>query len=214
MNWWEESEGYCRGMSISSLFFYLKKYSLPNGYENTYQIPKDEAAPIIKYFQSSSYNPNVNSSRFIPFLNESREYEYLKRCLNQGEPAILDVYTPVIGDLPGIVHAVVAYKIIENGDIANIYIYDPNYPFKQQDTKPFGGSYRICTYNMKSHEFHYEWDSGETFNRFFIESSEEIRLLNKEMLFVECPVNVTIQTSMEESLRITAQMKYPMRACS
>ena len=122
VNQWEESEGYCGGMSISSLFFYLKKYSLPNGYENTYQIPKDEAAPIIKYFQKNAKLALIPENHdFDAFhLNESKEYENLKKCLNRGEPAVLSIWKGGFIALPlpwEELHAVVAYKIIENGDL-------------------------------------------------------------------------------------------------
>ena len=191
VNEWEESGGYCRGMSTSSIFFYLRKYPLPSGYENTYQIPKDEAAPIIKYFQENARPVLIPENHdFDAFhLNESKEYENLRKCLNRGEPAVLSIWKEGFLALPlpwEKCHAVVAYKIIENGDIAHIYIYDPNYPFEQQSiTKPFGGSYRNCTYNMKSHEFHYEWDSEDiddfgVFTKFITETPEEIQIEGEE----------------------------------
>jgi len=201
VNWWEGSEGYCWGMSTSSLFFHLKRLDLPDEYEYTYQIPKDKASPIIRYFQKNAekdldeekheWNWGLDLKLHI---NESKEYENLVISLKSGKPSciVLWEYLPtfpyVVPD-PNSTHAVVAYKVVEDEDKAYIYIYDPNYPYKSSDIT----SYRVCIYNKTTEEFHYKWESGKEFLAFYSVSPSEIYLTNeKNVISIDCPVNATI----------------------
>jgi len=201
VNWWEGSEGYCWGMSTSSLFFHLKRLDLPDEYEYTYQIPKDEASPIIRYFQKNAEKDLDEEKHewnwgldFKLHINESKEYENLVISLKSGKPSciVLWEYLPtfpyVVPD-PNSTHAVVAYKVVEDEDKAYIYIYDPNYPYKSSDVT----SYRVCIYNKTTEEFHYKWESGKEFLAFYSVSPSEIYLTNeKNVISIDCPVNATI----------------------
>ncbi|UYZ39621.1 MAG: right-handed parallel beta-helix repeat-containing protein [Candidatus Methanospirare jalkutatii] len=201
VNWWEGSEGYCWGMSTSSLFYHLKRLDLPDEYEYTYQIPKDEASPIIRYFQKNAEKDLDEEKHewnwgldFKLHINESKEYENLVISLKSGKPSciVLWEYLPTFPSVvpdPNSTHAVVAYKVVENGDKTYIYIYDPNYPYKSSDVT----SYRVCIYNKTTEEFHYKWESGKEFLAFYSVSPSEMYLTNeRSVISIDCPVNATI----------------------
>ncbi len=97
--------------------------------------------------------------------NNTEEYEALRRHLAAGTPAVLGIYSSA-GDGPG--HAVVAYRIEEDGDKAYIYVYDPNIPATEHD---YGIAPMVAVYDMADGTFSY--DNGRTFDEMIVDEVDD-----------------------------------------
>ncbi|MCK4735632.1 MAG: hypothetical protein KAT65_24470 [Methanophagales archaeon] len=108
-------------------------------------------------------------------IDEEKEYAELEENIRTGKPMILATNR----------HAVVAYKIIKQGDISYILIYNNEKPY-DISTGSFYLSFPYATYNLNSQEFNYEGDT-----KFLVQEAKK-HILDRIILSVECPVNVTI----------------------
>jgi len=139
---WELSiGGRCFGMSETCLLFYEGIYELPEGKSCLYEVQKDDKTTLYNIPVSIGTLITIHQIRFKNTLtdwlkefaktNNKAEYINLKQNISRNEPVIL-------GMLGGksskgkekVLHACVAYGIIEVGNKAYILMYDNNHPYK------------------------------------------------------------------------------------
>jgi hypothetical protein len=181
----EEKPGNCFGMSDTCILYYNGTHSmephldLPNGCDSLFNASEKEVIDLIRAYQSAS------SRVSCAFVNEREEYNKLKNNLEHGVLALMSVAKFYILPPHTQVHTVVVYKIVEDNDMAYIYTYDPNKPYKT-----WSWWFEPAVFNMTTKKFDYY--SGKVhFDTCFV-ADEFIYLPPKTMLSLDCPINVTI----------------------
>jgi hypothetical protein len=145
--------GHCFGMAEASVENFISGRS-------SVDIPLEETMPGIDRIQTSQSFYYVADFFRPPFgekaINCTAEYARLYERLSTGRPAVIGVY-PSTGNYPG--HAVVAYKIVKEGEKSYIYVYDPNIPPTARDysTEPM-----VAVYDRENGTFLY--DNGRLFD--------------------------------------------------
>jgi len=143
-----ELTGHCYGMSETSILYFRNIIALPNNKPNTYSLTKDEAKWVITFHQWRWTQFIAGGTIILADIDEEKEYAELEENIRTGRPMILATKR----------HAVVAYKIIKQGDKAYILIYNSEQPY-DISTSSFYLSFPYATYNLTSHEFNYEGDT-------------------------------------------------------
>ena len=181
----EEKPGNCFGMSDTCILYYNGTHSmephldLPNGCDSLFNVSEKEVIDLIRAYQSAS------SRVSCAFVNESEEYNKLKNNLEHGVLALMSVAKFYIFPPHTQVHTVVVYKIVEDNDMAYIYTYDPNKPYKT-----WSWWFEPAVFNMTTKKIDY-YSSNVHFDTCFV-ADGIIYLPPKTMLSLDCPVNVTI----------------------
>jgi len=143
--------GLCDGMSETSIVYYtydktdgksgLKR---PDNYQTTYYIPKEEAAPMVKFYHYKKIIPRIPGVGpvYFPWL----QYRLLKFNLEHNDPILLHL----LNDDGEVGHTVVAYKLVKTGDLSYIYIYDPNEPYREENV-----NFHYAEFNLTTFDFEY-----------------------------------------------------------
>ena len=131
-----------------------------------------------------------NRIMFNLLIDEEAEYHKLEESIAQGMPVIL-----ALGNF-STQHAVVAYGIVKEGDIAYILVYDNELPF-QADADISPTAFPYATYDLISHEFNYSYVGTV---RFLVQEAEgeiitlgEALATSPTLFWVKCPVNVSVE---------------------
>ncbi len=97
--------------------------------------------------------------------NNTAEYEKLHARLSSGKPAVLGIYSSG-NNCPG--HAVVAYRIEQDGEKAFIYIYDPNLPATLHD---YEAEPMVAVFDVVRGTFSY--DNGQSFDEMKLDDLDD-----------------------------------------
>jgi len=170
-----ELTGHCYGMSETSILYFRRIIALPNNKPNTYSLTKDEVYWKITLHQWRWINYVRSMKLLLSDIDEEKEYNELEASIRNGKPMILGSKK----------HAVDAYKIVKQGDMAYILIYNNEKPY-DISSNLFHLSIPYATYNLTSHEFNYDGDT-----KFLVQEAKKL-IFEQVILSIECPVNVTI----------------------
>lgn len=146
--------GHCFGMARAS----VENFEAGNA---SILVSMADAMPYIDRVQTAQSFYYITDFFRWPFGEKTpynaEEYHKLYDRLSTGRPVVLGIYS---SRKDGTGHAVVAYRIEEDGEKAHIYVYDPNIPPTSHDyeTKPL-----IATYGKVDGTFSY--DNGRRFDR-------------------------------------------------
>lgn len=164
---WELSiGGRCFGMSETCLLFYEGIYELPEGKSRLYEVQKDDKTilhdipvsigTLITIHQIRLKNTLTDWLKEFAKTDNKAEYINLKQNISRNEPVILVMLGVKSrkGKKTAILHACVAYGIIEVGNKAYILMYDNNYPYKN-DAFHFSPSYACAVLDKEKWSFKY-----------------------------------------------------------
>lgn len=123
-----ESNGYCYGMSNSSLVYFEFPFLIPDPDSTTYNLTLDEARGKIRTYQWYVVGPMLNILMGLSPDEPDDQYQLTLDSIRNGQPVIHGLMErngilPEKGS-----HAVVAYKIIDFGDEKLVFYYDNNIP--------------------------------------------------------------------------------------
>ncbi|MGA9141232.1 MAG: hypothetical protein WBZ29_13480 [Methanocella sp.] len=145
--------GHCFGMAMAS----VERYE--SG-ETSINLQAADAMTEIDRIQTEQSFYYIADFFCPPFggktYNCTAEYARLYARLSGGKPAVIGVYSTT-GSYPG--HAVVAYKIKQEGEMSYIYVYDPNFPATERD---YMEEPMVAVYDSVNGTFLY--DNGRTFD--------------------------------------------------
>lgn len=159
-----EFGGHCYDRAETSVLFFLKMKQLPLGVKCTYDLTEAEAKKIINEYGTLHKEDNVKARDRLREISEGGVYERiefhnLKAYLKQGRPIVIGMSGSTSSEPSSkLLHAVVAYKIIENGNKVYIILYDSNYPYSSKHWlfgTPFRG-FRYATYDITTDNFDYK----------------------------------------------------------
>jgi hypothetical protein len=153
--------GHCFGMAEASIENFA-------GGNASILIPEAEALPHIDRVQTGQsfyYIADFFRAPFGEQPNLKAEFEKLCARLSAGKPAVLGIYSSS-GDGPG--HAVVAYRVEQEGDQSYIYVYDPNLPATLHD---YEAEPMIAVFDAANGTFSY--DNGRTFDRMKLDDLDD-----------------------------------------
>jgi hypothetical protein len=209
----EDSYSFENGLYEYDTCYGMAATAIHNRGMATYDKTKDEAKFDIKLHQGDADNWLLGLTLMIPFNSptaaaesHAAEYTKLKKSINLNVPMILALRTPT-----GVLHAVVAYKIVESGSKAYILCYDNNEPFSSlSDPRSF--TYAIYDTTTSKLLFCYLATQFEECN-FLVHEPAEHPIVNwvviyegkswaqqivegldwkQQIMIIRCPVNVTI----------------------
>ncbi|MCK4393026.1 hypothetical protein KAX17_08985 [Candidatus Bipolaricaulota bacterium] len=188
-NWEDQDhpEGYCFGMSETSILYFEDKLTRPGGKKETHDLEKYMVRNVIEDHQNRWLRRFVDWD-WWPGTKPVDWYEEVKKGIKDGHPMVL------IRDSGGEKHAVVAYKIAAIGDLHYVFVYEneavydvnlaSGFPYAVYDADANGESF---TYDgkvigiWKARRLPSEWAS-QLSNSF----SNELRVV------FQCPVHITI----------------------
>jgi len=162
---WELSiGGRCFGMSETCLLFYEGIYELPEGKSCLYEVQKDDkttlynipVSTLITIHQIRFKNTLTDWLKEFAKTDNKAEYINLKQNISRNEPVIL-VMLGVKSrkeKKTAILHACVAYGIIEVGNKVYILMYDNNIPYKN-DAFHSSLSYACAVLDKEKWSFRY-----------------------------------------------------------
>jgi hypothetical protein len=154
--------GHCFGMAEVS----VENFESGNA---SILVPMAEAMPHIDRVQAGQSFYYIADFFRAPFgqkpENNTEEYARLFTRLSSGKPAVLGIYSSC-NDGPG--HAVVAYRIEQDGEKAFIYIYDPNLPPTLHD---YEAEPMIAIFDAADDTFFY--DNGRTFDEMKLDDLDD-----------------------------------------
>jgi hypothetical protein len=154
--------GHCFGMAEAS----VENFERGNA---SVLVPEAEAMPHIDRIQTGQSYYYIADFFRLPFgekpTDNTAEYEKLCARLASGKPAVLGIYS---SDNNGPGHAVVAYRIEQDGEKALIYIYDPNRPATLHD---YQAEPMIATFDAASSTFSY--DNGRPFDEMKVDDLDD-----------------------------------------
>jgi hypothetical protein len=154
--------GHCFGMAEAS----VENFESGNA---SILVPMEAAMPHIDRIQTGQSYYYIADFFRLPFgvkpTNNTAEYEKLCARLSTGKPAVLGIYSSR-NDGPG--HAVVAYRIEQDGEKAFIYIYDPNMPATLHD---YGAEPMVAIFDTTDGTFTY--DNGRTFDEMKLDDLDD-----------------------------------------
>ena len=164
LDWELGIRGRCFGMSETCLLFYEGIYELPEGRHCLYEVQKDDkttlynipVSTLITIHQIRLKNTLTDWLKEFAKTNNKAEYINLKQNISRNEPVILIMLgvKSSKGKKTAILHACVAYGIIEVGNKAYILMYDNNYPYKN-DAIHFSLSYACAVLDKEKWSFKY-----------------------------------------------------------
>jgi hypothetical protein len=154
--------GHCFGMAAASVENFA-------GGSASILIPAAGALPHIDRVQTGQSFYYIADFFRAPFgekpADNRAEFEKLSARLSTGKPAVLGIYSSS-GDGPG--HAVVAYRVEQEGDQAYIYVYDPNLPATLHDYEAVP---MIAIFDAADGTFSY--DNGRTFDTMMLDDLDD-----------------------------------------
>jgi|AGTN01.2.fsa_nt_gi hypothetical protein len=154
--------GHCFGMAVASVENFNSRVA-------SITIPREKAMPYIDRIQTGQSFYYIADFFRWPLgektSNDTAEYEKLCTRISSGIPAVLGVYSSC-NDYPG--HAVVAYRIEQDGNRSYIYVYDPNIPatLHNYDTEPM-----IAVFDMANGTFYY--NNGHLFDEMKVDEIDD-----------------------------------------
>jgi len=144
-----QPQGYCFGLASTSILYTQFPNLIPVFGNSTYQLTVNQAQNnIVEYFykqfplQLDSIPTDINGNG-DPITEYGTLVDLLK---NQHKPAMLNIYGQ------GSAHSIVAYNIIDNGNIKTVQVYDNNHPY---DPLNPSDSNRTATFNLSTNTFNY-----------------------------------------------------------
>jgi hypothetical protein len=143
-------EGKCYGMAASSISYFTGEELLPSGFATTYSLDVNIALPIINDYQDSEDYNLLRSLWYIGIednIMSKKEYDILEENIRGGQPMIF-----IMREDDKIGHAVVAYRIVKDGNKSYILIYDNIYNLPDNPWMAF----RYITYNNTTGELYYD----------------------------------------------------------
>ena len=204
IRWWAVSSGHCYGMVASALHYFNHPDELPNGkplWEVEGLPPNPQVGPppspylgFIDYYQTQVVlNPLIfvkSKAVQLDLLQNYDEFDAIYSQVENSGPAIMVVYIPNYKGQGPFLHAILVYKIIDQGDgNYEVFYYDPTWgPVQQIGTfKRFEGSHGI---------FYYRGDKADIGSSHYQDRTvtEYILELFVDMLFVNVhsPVELAI----------------------
>jgi hypothetical protein len=145
--------GHCFGMAEASVDNFLNEKA-------SILVPEAEAMPAIDRAQTGQSFYYIADFFRAPFgempTNNTAGFEKLCARLAAGRPAVLGIYSSE-NNGPG--HAVVAYRIEQDGNRSDIYVYDPNLPATLYDYEAVP---MIAVFDATNGSFSY--DNGRAFD--------------------------------------------------
>jgi len=164
IRWWAVSDGHCYGMVASAVHYFNHPDELPNGkplWEVEGLPPNPQVGPppspylgTIDYYQTQVVlNPLVFVKSIeiqLDLLQNDDEFDAIYSQVENSGPAIMVVYIPNYEGTSSFLHAILVYKIIDQGDgNYRVFYYDPNWGAVRQigTFKRFDGSNGIFYYN-------------------------------------------------------------------
>jgi hypothetical protein len=154
--------GHCFGMAQAS----VENFESGNA---SILIPTSDAMPYIDRIQTGQSFYYIAGFFRAPLGEKPADngVEFKKLCarLSAGKPAVLGIYSSC-NNGPG--HAVVAYRIEQDGEKAFIYIYDPNIPptLHDYETVPM-----MAVFDVSDGTFSY--DNGRTFDEMKLDDLDD-----------------------------------------
>ena len=136
-----EENGYCYGMSNSSLIYYYHPYLKPVQNKSTYDLTLEEARAKVRTYQWHVVGPFIEILLGLKSSDPNEQYNDTLESIKNGRPVMHGLMErngamPKKGS-----HAVVAYKIVDLGTEKRVYYYDNNFPlvsFSIDDSETYG----------------------------------------------------------------------------
>jgi hypothetical protein len=125
-----EINGYCYGMSNSSLVYFFNPDLKPVTSKTTYEHTLLEARAKVRTYQWYGLGPYIRALIGLEPSEPSEQYRLTLESIRQGRPVIHGLMDRT-SILPKGAHAVVAYKIIDLGSEKRVYYYDNNIPLNR-----------------------------------------------------------------------------------
>jgi parallel beta-helix repeat protein len=195
----------CYGMAATSILYFKNPLLLYQKYSKltTYSLTEEEARDEILRYQGDVINNKLALTLALPGSpNEEAEYKKLKENIQKNNPMVLALQfkEKLFGKEW---HAVVAYKIVEEGNKAYILIYDNELPYSDMSDMT---AFRYATFDLATHDLYYY---GTKCEFLVYEPKEDIisqpfpkvtswigqvysRIKSGLNLIFDCPVNITI----------------------
>jgi len=186
-NW---GDGYCFGMSESSILYFEDKLTRPGGATETYELGKLIAQPVIQDHQ------NRKLGRFAdwdwwPWTKPNDWYEEVKAGIEEGLPMVL-----ITAQQDGQTHAVVAYRIASRGTRHYVFVYENESIYHSL----LGSGFPYAVYDEDDEDgesFTYGGDVVGIWKAKRLPSEWTDDLLDNTLddnlrVFFQCPVHITI----------------------
>ncbi len=153
--WWTDKDGLCFGFAGTTALYFKNPLSKPDPNEQVFNLTKDEAAPKIKQYQHYQQLMLPFSSWFE---GPKKDYSILVKDIKEGRPAFiyLTKFSLIDFTLKSNLHAVLAYKVLDMGDRAVIYVYENRFKYGPGYTTKIRPFCALFDFRDGRNDFYYE----------------------------------------------------------
>jgi hypothetical protein len=162
-----EMNGYCYGMSNSSLVYFENPALKPVPGISTFDHSLLDARAKVRTYQWYAVEPSLRAIMGLEPSDPAEQYDLTLSSIKQGKPVMHALMARSGWQVEKGSHAVVAYKIVDLGDEKRVYYYDNNFPLKA--LKPAGqetyGSFNSSGF---SEPFYSQMNPAYHFNKAYV----------------------------------------------